>query len=383
MTLPDPVTPTSITYSLQDHVNGGDLGIRSLYMAACDRRGLCCSQTLRGRVRPDAQQIFLAAATEIIAHHTVGHDPRIWGTAAMFGEAAARLSPGEESDAFLTVTAATPAAVDVAVAMLAPLLVEARRPDDGASVEIRMWHKSENSFGPTSTQRRISALSPHSLDKGLSAGARQAMQELRERGVEQGGAHVWHGPPGCGKTSAIRSVAREWAREAFVELILDPATFLADADYMMHVLRAPDPSRTIATPYEQHEGINPARRVLVLEDSGQLISRDAVQRAGSLGISRLLNLTDGMFGEQHRPIVIITTNEEIGRLHPAITRPGRCRSVIKFEPLSLDEARAWLDDRGRDSGHLMGPTTIAELVAAVDDTAPVTSQQSHQIGFFS
>ena len=67
-------------------------------------------------------------------------------------------------------------------------------------------------------------------------------------------------------------------------------------------------------------------------------------------------------------LLLITTNEELGALHPAVTRPGRCASQIEFLPLSPVAAKAWL--RARDEGHNTsvpkGPRTIAELYALLE-----------------
>ena len=92
---------------------------------------------------------------------------------------------------------------------------------------------------------------------------------------------------------------------------------------------------------------SPQWRVLVIEDAGELLREDAKSRVGQ-ALSRLLNLGDGILGQGLRVIVLITTNEPIQRLHPALLRPGRCLSEIEFrkstaaecggeEPLSLAE----------------------------------------------
>ena len=40
------------------------------------------------------------------------------------------------------------------------------------------------------------------------------------------------------------------------------------------------------------------------------------------GLSRLLNVSDGLLGEGLRAVVLVTTNEPLRRLHPAVVRPG-------------------------------------------------------------
>ena len=65
----------------------------------------------------------------------------------------------------------------------------------------------------------------------------------------------------------------------------------------------------------------------MLEDCDELIRAEAKQGAGQ-NLARLLNLTDGLVGQGLDVLVCITTNEELSRLHPAVTRPGRCLAQI-------------------------------------------------------
>jgi hypothetical protein len=66
---------------------------------------------------------------------------------------------------------------------------------------------------------------------------------------------------------------------------------------------------------------NPRRRLIVLEDAGQLLAADARVAIGQ-GLSRLLNLTDGLLGAGLGTSVLVT------RLHPAVVRPGRTWAQI-------------------------------------------------------
>jgi hypothetical protein len=65
-------------------------------------------------------------------------------------------------------------------------------------------------------------------------------------------------------------------------------------------------------------------------------------------------------------VLLVTTNEPIGRLHPAVRRPGRCWASIDFAPFTTAEASAWLALIGveREVRH---PATLAELYAIAED----------------
>jgi len=64
-------------------------------------------------------------------------------------------------------------------------------------------------------------------------------------------------------------------------------------------------------------------------------------------------------------VLLITTNEELSRLHPALTRPGRCLAQVAFGPFSPAEAVAWRGDDDRPAPRR--PMTLAELYGG-DDT---------------
>jgi len=108
-------------------------------------------------------------------------------------------------------------------------------------------------------------------------------------------------------------------------------------------------------------------RLLILEDTGELLSADAKSQTGQ-ALSRTLNVADGLVGQGFPTLVLVTTNDEIRALHPAIARPGRYASQIEFEALSNPEASAWLNGRGF-AGDERQPRTLAELYAIADGFA--------------
>lgn len=105
----------------------------------------------------------------------------------------------------------------------------------------------------------------------------------------------------------------------------------------------------------------PPWRLVVLEDAGELMAASARSEAGQR-LSRMLNLTDGLLGQGVRCIMLVTTNEPLGRLHPAVRRPGRCWASVAFGGLPPAEATAWLAQRGADR-EVTRPTSLAELYA--------------------
>jgi hypothetical protein len=173
---------------------------------------------------------------------------------------------------------------------------------------------------------------------------------------------LWYGEPGTGKTTAIRSLGYEWGSWADIHFVLDPEAFFGSPEYLMQVVadedlwdpRSPSTSRW---------------KVLVVEDADELIRADARVDAGA-SMSRLLNLTDGILGHGLRVLLLITTNEAMRGLHPAVIRPGRCLADVQFRPFGRSEAESWLLGGGQVPS---GEITLAELYRARGDLDPVAA----------
>ena len=116
--------------------------------------------------------------------------------------------------------------------------------------------------------------------------------------------------------------------------------------------------------------------MLLLEDCDELIRGGAKQGAGQ-SLSRLLNLTDGLLGQGRNVLVAITTNEDLGELHPAVTRPGRCLAQIEVGPLPYAQAVRWL---GTSTGVPAGGATLAQLLALRDEAEPVRTAAAEPVG---
>jgi hypothetical protein len=91
--------------------------------------------------------------------------------------------------------------------------------------------------------------------------------------------------------------------------------------------------------------------------------------ADGQGLSRFLNVVDGLIGQGLRILVLVTTNEELRRLHPAVARPGRCAANVQFTPLAAHEAEEWLRAPGV-AGETDGRRTLASLYAQLEGLDP-------------
>ena len=254
------------------------------------------------------------------------------------------------------VTASTAAAADAVLAEIQAAAPSARQTDQS---RVTLWSAGTGG-APARHPRWIDAPPWSTIERNYPADVRDPLHRLMsmaEPPAAGGRLLLWYGAPGTGKTTAIRALAHQWDDWADVHFVLDPEAFFGGPDYLLHVV-----------------GVHDRRwKVLVVEDADELIRADARKEAGA-SLGRVLNLTDGILGHGLRVLLLITTNEPMRALHPAVVRPGRCLADVEFRSFTFAEAVEWLGGAGTvPSGSPSEHLTLAELYRARGDLDPIVS----------
>jgi hypothetical protein len=243
-----------------------------------------------------------------------------------------------------------------------------------AEIPVIFWYREEESV--KSLQRMLAAPAWQEVRHNYSSATRAGLDRLMDgfRPEARGQLLLWHGLPGTGKTWSLRALAREWKDWCWFEYVTDPDAFFGSADYMMHVLiegndRRRGPGR---------RGKEDPWRLLILEDTGEMLAADAKSREGQK-LSRLLNVVDGFIGQGLKVLILVTTNEELGALHPAVSRPGRCGALVEFVSFPPNEAADWLAARGSLTLEVPAARSLAELYATAEGLTD--RPRKHAIGF--
>lgn len=184
------------------------------------------------------------------------------------------------------------------------------------------------------------------------------------------GLIIFHGEPGTGKTYYIRMLLKDLVKSKknvlyvpsnFIDSFLDPnfITFLSD-----WILDQNNPT------------------IILLEDAECLVeSRESGVR--SLGISNLLNITDGILNDILGTQIILTFNTDLDYIDSALLRPERLIARKEFSYLTQEESNLLLNHLGIEH-EATGNMTLAEIYSLKNKRSVLyhnIKQKKSKVGF--
>lgn len=180
-------------------------------------------------------------------------------------------------------------------------------------------------------------------------------QIVHKLGEKRSALMCFHGPPGVGKTAYIKHLTSRIDRE-FIFVPVGLAGELSSPSFLNLLL-------------EHREAI------LVLEDAEQALQSRETDHWNSSTIATMLNLTDGLLGAMLDVTIIATYNADKQTIDKALLRKGRLSFDHTFNKLSAKDARRLALHLKKDPSFITGPTSLADIYNAEDDTGYVAPEE--------
>lgn len=174
------------------------------------------------------------------------------------------------------------------------------------------------------------------------------------------GIVLLHGLPGTGKTTYIKYLSSLIENKKIMFIPPSMAESLSDPSLIPFLLK--------------HKN-----SILIIEDAEKVIG-DRETSGSSLGVSNILNLTDGILGECLNVQIIATFNMKREKIDPALLRKGRLIAEHKFEELSVDESNTLLKHLGKTQT-VDQKMVLSDIYNIDQDDFKVSESGTKKIGF--
>lgn len=199
------------------------------------------------------------------------------------------------------------------------------------------------------------------LDEHYGEGFTDFNNKLIKRLVDETkGLTLFHGVPGSGKTTYIRHLLR-----SLKELNRDN-NVLYFPPTMVGSITDPGFINFISEWVSDNER---GKNYLLIEDAEPLLeSRD---QSRNIGITNLLNLTDGLLNDILNIQIIATFNTRISNIDEALLRPERLMARKEFSKLKVDKAKELATKVGINPDLIKNDVTLADLYSFKNERKPI------------
>jgi len=175
------------------------------------------------------------------------------------------------------------------------------------------------------------------------------------------GLVLLHGEPGTGKTTYIKwlvSQLNKTKKVIFVPPFLTES--ITSPEFVPFLARYTD-------------------SVLVIEDAERVVSDRQSGSGSSIGVSNILNMTDGIMGDVMNIQIICSFNMSRNKIDPALLRKGRLIAEHKFDELDVESTNQLLKHLGHEPSATK-PMVLANIYN-IDETEFVTDGGNKRVGF--
>jgi len=211
------------------------------------------------------------------------------------------------------------------------------------------------------------------LDMHYGEGFEDFNNKLYERLIsEHKGLTLFHGSPGTGKTTYIRHLIKKIkTNDKNNNILYFPPT-------MVGSITEPGFINFISEWVADSQGKN----YLLIEDAEPLL--ESRNQSRNIGITNLLNLTDGILNDVLSIQIIATFNTNLKNVDDALLRPERLLARKEFKALTNTKALILAKEIGIDESLIKGSMSLADIYSLKKETKPLTHDvidEAERIGF--